>query len=135
LFFEVDVDPFAARSPDFLDCLLHQSPPDALALPVRGNGYIEQEGMTVSVPRDVDESDQSCVSVSGHPPEAAWAGLSPPILTRRAAERIRMQTVDVGVVNGCSPPEIDAEWFLHGPSLLVISPLCPALRGPGSLRA
>jgi hypothetical protein len=125
----VDVDPFAAGPPSLLDRLPYQSAPDALALPVRDDGDIEQEGMAVTVPHHVDESDQPCLSVRGHPPEAEWAGLPPPILPGCAAERIRMQTVDVGVVHGYSPPEIKAVRFLHRPSLPVSTPFRPAFRG------
>ena len=86
---EIDVDPFAARTFGMQCRLSNELRADATALVVGTHLCIEQESVSTSVPRNVDEPDRGAGgAASGNPAEAVCADLLPP--TSRGVASMRL---------------------------------------------
>src|SRR5882672_8988784 len=66
----IDMEPFAVTPAGF-DRFFYQPAPDALPLPFRMHGSIEEEEVHVAVPSHVREPDELIPAGCGHPREAA----------------------------------------------------------------
>ncbi len=84
---EVDVCPRAAGLAGLVDGPPDEIRADATSTLIRSDGDIEQEGVVISVPRDVRKADEPVIAPGGYPPEVEGSGAAPAVRPAGFIER------------------------------------------------
>lgn len=99
--FEVDVQPFASSSADFVGCGLDEEGADAMVLAVRVDRGVEKECVAAAVPADLDESYEFPSVESADPgervsfqPLSPWLNLGGVRAERSSVQRAELQVID-----------------------------------------
>lgn len=104
---EVDMQPFATRSPG----ILGRDPHELGRVPstTMGRRYhrVEQEGMHAAIPRDVDKANKLARSACSHPAKTETIDLGPPVVIEKCMlEAFGMQHIHFAVFEGTTPFKI-----------------------------
>ena len=92
---EIDVEPLAAAGARTGSSTRDQLSPHPLAAAARRHDRVEDEGMSATVPRHVDEADQVASAPCADPAEAVFDHLaSPLVIAKRVLERLSVQRVE-----------------------------------------
>lgn len=102
--FEVDVKPLASDSAGFSCRNGYEGGSDPLALYLESHHGVEDEGMRRAIPGDVHETDEGTSIPAADPAEAVLVHQLPPVIIRGSVrEGLRVQPVDLGIVESAAP--------------------------------
>ena len=108
---KVDMEPFASGAAGVLNRYRHQLFADPSATHPLCDQGVEDEGVTGSIPGDIDETDQGLAVAGAYPTETVILDLGSPVVDRGlVTEPFGMKRFDVGTVEFPPPVIFDGHW-------------------------